>query len=347
MKVCYFGTYNTDAARNRTIIKGLRQNGLEVIECNSQRNGITKYIDLLKKHRSIKGTYDAMVVGFPGFKAVVLARFLTRKPVFFDVFVSLYDSIVWDRREIKTKSLKALVYWITDWISCMSAHRILLDTNKHIEYFAETFHIPKEKFMRVFVGTDDTVFKQARRDHDMFTVHFHGTYIPLQGIEYIVAAAKKLENEPIKFNIVGGGQTQERVWGLAKELEADNVHFLKKVPYEKLNDMLNESDIALGIFGDTQKAKRVIPNKLYEALASGIAVITGESDAAKELLTDRENVLFCKMADGNDLAEKILELKNDPKLREKIAREGRRLFEEKLTPKKVTEDLAQAIKRLK
>ncbi|MEF9426698.1 MAG: hypothetical protein L0956_05835 [Candidatus Mariimomonas ferrooxydans] len=38
MKVCYFGTYSTGPGypRNRVIIKGLRENRVEVIECHKE-----------------------------------------------------------------------------------------------------------------------------------------------------------------------------------------------------------------------------------------------------------------------------------------------------------------------
>ena len=38
MRVCYFGTYSTGPGypRNRVIIKGLRENGIEVVECHKE-----------------------------------------------------------------------------------------------------------------------------------------------------------------------------------------------------------------------------------------------------------------------------------------------------------------------
>lgn len=92
------------------------------------------------------------------------------------------------------------------------------------------------------------------------------------------------------------------------------------------------ADVCLGIFGKTNKAKRVIPNKFFEVLATRKPCLTADTPAVRELFKDREHCLFCNTADSQDLAQKIMELKNNPDLRNKIAENGYRLFKEKLTP---------------
>jgi len=295
----------------------------------------------------VKGKYDLMIVGCPGFKAVVLAKFfLTRKPVVFNAFVSMYDSLIYDRRQAGKYSYRAFSMWFYDWCACFLADRVLLDTLAHIDYFVKTFRLPREKFVRVLVGSDnDRVYPVECQKglSGRFRVHFHGSYIPLQGIEYIIRAAKLLENEHIDFTLIGGGQTYRSIQQLARELNIRNVKFKKKVPYDMLRQHMSCADICLGIFGNTAKAKRVIPNKLYESLAAKCPTLTGESPAAKELLTVRKDVLFCNMADAEDLAEKIRELKDDPHLRERIAQNGHKLFLEQAIPKKIAKKLLEDI----
>ena len=53
MRVCYFGIYKSTYTRNAIQMKGLRQNDVEVIECNSRAGGIKKYFELIKKHNLI------------------------------------------------------------------------------------------------------------------------------------------------------------------------------------------------------------------------------------------------------------------------------------------------------
>ena len=79
MKVCFFGFYNPLYNRNRVLKKGLEKNGVEVIECRSEKKGIKKYYDLIQKHKKIKHDYDVMFVQYPGQQAAILAGIICRK----------------------------------------------------------------------------------------------------------------------------------------------------------------------------------------------------------------------------------------------------------------------------
>lgn len=347
MKVCYFGIYNPDYARNRILLKGLKENGVEVIEVNSTKAGLGKYLDISRQLLKLKGDYDFLLVAFPGYQAMVMARFLSRKKIVFDAFNSIYDSTIIDRKQYKVKSLPGLYYWLLNWLACKLADQILLDTSDHIDYFVQAFKQKKEKFHRLWISADLDLFHprpQVKQTND-YLVHFHGSFIPLQGIEYILEAAEILKNENIVFNLVGKGQTYKEITRVAKEKGLAKINFIGFRPVEEVPEYMAQADLILGIFGNTPKAKRVIPNKVYEGLAMQLPVITGESEAAKELLVDRENILFCNFADGRDLADKILILKNDQSLSKKIAQNGYDLITKELTAGQLGSQLVEIIKQ--
>ena len=307
MTVCYFGIYDSNYSRNRILIKGLKQNGVKVIECQSRLKGIKKYFEIIQKHKKIKNDYDILIVGFPGYQATILAYFLTRKKIIFDAFSSIYESAVFDRKKIKEKSFKALYYWLLDFFSCYLADKVLLDTNEHIKYFVHTFKVNKKKFIRLFVGSDNSVFypKNQNKTNNDFIVHFHGTFIPLQGVEYILDATKLLKNENIKFNIIGS-----KIKKLKSSEEYKNVNFINNISFEELANYIVKADICLGIFGKTKKTKRVIPNKVYECVACKKAVITADTPAIRELFNDND-LIFTHVADSKVLATAILNYKNN------------------------------------
>ena len=101
--------------------------------------------------------------------------------------------------------------------------------------------------------------------------------------------------------------------------------------------------MVLGIFGNTGKTARVIPNKVYDALATGRAIITADTPAARELLKGWRQLSFCRAADPKDLADKIMILKNNPNLLEKIADAGYKLFKEKLKPDIITAEFKKIL----
>ena len=330
-KILFFGFFNPDYARNRVLMKGLERNGVKVSQCRV-RNGRFRMVRLFCQYWMIKKDFDWLLVAFPGQEAIFLARMLTRRPIIFDAFTSHYGGYILDRRYFRPNSGRAKYYrWLDKW-SCRLADLVLLDTQAHIDFFIREYDLPAEKFRRIFVGADTDVFQPSvsRPANGKFLVHFHGSYVPLQGVEHIIRAAKLLEQEDIQFNLIGRGQTYPADCQLAQTLAISNINFIDNVAYEKLADYMNQADICLGIFGASPKTALVIPNKVYEALVMAKPVITADTPAARELLIDRENVLFCRQADAEDLANKIIELKNDPILRQTIAAAGGWLFKNRL-----------------
>lgn len=180
-----------------------------------------------------------------------------------------------------------------------------------------------------------------------YSVLFWGNYIPLQGTQYIIRAAASLcDRSRFRFTMIGDGQTHDETVTLARTLKAANVRFIGRLPIEELPRFIADADICLGIFGDTNKAARVIPNKAYETIAMRKPLISADTPAMRELFVDRQNILFCRRADSEDLADKIALLRADAALRERIAVGGHELFLEKCTPRIIGESILSFMRPL-
>lgn len=349
MIVCYFGIYDSGYSRNKILISGLKLNGVEVIECRTDKKGIIKYFELIIRHWKIRKNYDVMVVGYPGFQPAILAKFLTRKPIVFDAYLSLYDSVVLDRKKLPLKCFKAKYYWWLDKISMNIVNIVILDTNEHIKFVADEFNVPNEKLKRIFIGADTNIFfPRGLRlcEQKSFKVLFFGNFIPLQGIEYIVKAAKELEGEKdIVFEIIGDGQEKQKILKISKKLKVSNVIFKDSLPQKNLPDSIAKADVCLGIFGNTNKTQRVIPNKVFECVASEKAVITADTPAERELFADSD-ISFVKTANHKSIAAAILKLKSNKSFLEEIARNGYKKFLQEVNINKLGLQLSYIIKEI-
>jgi len=365
--------YDEKRPRNRIIIEGLRKSGIDVAECHYPLWGGVEdksrirsfwriaglcvslffgYVVLCVKYLFI-GSHDAVIVGYLGHLDMFIARplaFLRKKPLFFNAFISLYDTVVSDRKLIAQNHPLAGICRFLDRQSCRFAGKVLLDTESHIEYFNDTFKIPKNKCARVFVGAEEEVFSPSGEDkkafgRDCFSVLFYGQYVPLQGAVFIVYAAKLIEHHAeIRFTFIGRGQEYESVRQKAENFHLRNIEWIEWVPYRSLAAHIQRADICLGIFGDTGKAKRVIPNKAFQVIAMKRPLITGDSPAARELFTDKENALLCPMADPKALSEAILTLKDDALLRQGIAEKGHILFRERCSTKAIGDAVSRILR---
>jgi glycosyltransferase involved in cell wall biosynthesis len=334
MRICYVPGRESSYTRTRVVLNGLKQNNVEVIDCSSKiKKRSLRYLDVFRRFLlSDKG--DVVLVGFSGEILIFLVKFFTRKPIIFDAYLSVYDSLVFDKKIVKEGSLKSEILFFLDKYSCKLADKVLLDTNEHMKYFNRTFGTDMNKISRVVLSADDGIFKPRTNKNEEFTVEFHGEFIPLQGVDHIVKAAKLLENyEDIRFVIVGKGQTFDKCKKLAEELKLKNLSFEGWKSPDKIPEYVAKADIGLGIFGDTEKTKRVIPNKAYEIIAMKKPLISGNTPAMREFFENGKNAMLCKIKDPKEIADSILRLKRDKILRDKIANNGYKLFIEKFRPK--------------
>jgi glycosyltransferase involved in cell wall biosynthesis len=127
--------------------------------------------------------------------------------------------------------------------------------------------------------------------------------------------------------MVGSGQTRSETEAFVAAEGLANVEFIDWMTLEDLREETERADICLGIFGGGGKAGRVIPHKVYAALAMGIPVITADTPAATERLEDRRTALLCRPDDPEALAKCILELASDEQLRHRMSEAGNRLYE--------------------
>jgi glycosyltransferase involved in cell wall biosynthesis len=80
--------------------------------------------------------------------------------------------------------------------------------------------------------------------------------------------------------------------------------------------------VALGIFGTSSKAARVIPNKAFQALACGAPLVTADTPAARELLTDGKDALLVPPGEPAALAAALRRLAADDEFRTRLGFDG-------------------------
>jgi glycosyltransferase involved in cell wall biosynthesis len=355
MKVCYFGTYEGNYPRNRILINGLKLNGVEIEELHESvleriqdktKLSVVKKMSLflslfiaylkLSFRRLALREIDYIIVGYIGQLDMVLARLLfPNKKILFNPMISLYDTLINDRGLTKNWLSKKICFYL-DKISCLLANKIILDTPEHAYYFQKTFRISSEKLDYIYIGADESIFKPARQDqhYDEFNILFYGKFTPLHGLKYIVKAAKLLEKEKnIKFTIIGQGQMSQSIKALANDLNITNINFIDWVPFNKLPEYINKAQICLGgHFGEGDKAQRVVANKIFQIIASRKPVIIADTKTALNCgFINNHNAILIPPGDEQAIATVIKLLRNDVNLRDNIAHNGYRLFNEKFT----------------
>ncbi|MCX7622678.1 MAG: glycosyltransferase [Thermomicrobium sp.] len=360
-RVLRVGLFDACYARNRTTLAALVAGGAEVADLHAAiLEGLNDRLRVARGKRaslafagrvlvSEAGLLaralpalrwaDAILCGYPGqWDAVVWAPVSRsfRRRVVFDPLVTLTETFVEDRRVLAPESLQGrLVRWL-DRRALRSADVILADTPQQAAYWATLAAVSLDRFVVVPVGVDEPLFDPVqydmsavtRADPDHLRVLFYGTYSPLHGAATIVEAVHRLERvgERLAVVMIGTGQCRQTVQRRAAELGVECISFIDWVPEEELPRWIAWSDVVLGIFGATAKAARVVPNKVYQAMAMGAAIVTRDSPAMRWLAGDGTIALLVPPEDPDALAGALRTLRR-PEARRLLGRTARARFE--------------------
>jgi glycosyltransferase involved in cell wall biosynthesis len=337
------------------LIEGLRATGADVIECHAPlwqgvedrvrtasggwlrpaflRRLVPAYGRLLAAHHKAAG-YDVMLLGYPGQFDVFLARLLSwlrRRPLALDIFMSTY-LIAQERGLVARHPRTGRLIFLLEKMAYRLPDLLVQDTQEYADWLCHTFRLDEDRFRLVPTGADDRIFhpsgsSQGKPEDSTFRVVYYGSFIPNHGVGTIVGAAHLLQGEPdIQFELIGDGpdraEAGRRVqdWGLA------NVQFTPWLEQSALVERAGWADVCLGAFGTTPQSMMTVHNKIYEALAMRLCVVTGESPAVRRAFAHGKELWLCERADPGSLAAAIKVLRADPALRSSLAEQGHRAY---------------------
>lgn len=299
-----YGNYGPDYPRNRVIESVLRRLGCEV---SRFLPALSATADLEYALRNLlERSHRPDLVWVPCFRQrdlAAAARYARRQrvPLVFDPLISAYDKQVNEKHKFAADSAKArkLLEWesrlfqLPDWL--------IADTEGHADYFHATHGVARARIRVIPVGAEESLFTPQPWPHKPadapLELAFFGTFIGLQGVDVLAQAILHYDGPPTHWRLIGEGPMKaecERLLApLAGATGPSRVSFEGWGPLPELPARLASADAILGIFGTSDKALRVIPNKVYQGLAIGRAVLTAATPAfTPELRADENNGLL-------------------------------------------------------
>ena len=352
-RILYLAGRELSYSRNDVILRAFRRFGeVEVVGVKERPASLlvsSLGIAIRAIPKLLFPAYDLVFVGFYGHLLMLPTGLLARRPILFDAFVSTHDTLSADRKRISAGSpVGRLAFWL-DQAACRLATHILLDTPRHAAFFAGAFDLMESKLSAIPVGcNEDIFFPRVRSQPGAYTqVLYYSSYLPLHGAETVVRAAGLLKTEPVRFRLIGEGQDYARVRSLAGQLQLNNLEFIPFLPLERLPGELTAADIVLGgHFGSSEKAGRVVPGKVYQILAMARPLVAGDTPANRDLLVHSQHAYLCPPCAPAALAEAILTLHRNPGLRDRLAVNGRTLYETACSEAVITQQLKSLVEAL-
>ena len=311
--VLYIATKNLDYIRISQEISLLENSGANIsVICYNDKNYIRRCLKVFSKlmfHSCRK--YDIIFVGFMAQMIIPLFHWKwRRKPVITDFFISIYDTLIFDRKKFRQKGVASFLFKWIDRVTVRKSSYLIADTQNHALYFEEEFHADLQNTYILYLEADEKIYHPMAISKppewvDKYLVVFFGSILPVQGIEVLLEAITLLkEFEWIHFLIIGPIDPQH------KNNSSDTVTYIDWLPQKDLAQKIAMADLCLaGHFSSTvNKAKRTIPGKAYIYQAMRKRIVLGDSPANHELFKEDNGHYYVKMGDSQALAVTIKHL---------------------------------------
>ncbi len=309
-KTLFVTTKDTGYIRNAQEIALLKEFASSLTVCGSESN---RYLTRLLKvffwllFHSLK-SYDVVFLGFaPQLITPIFHRKFRHSVLIIDFFISMYDTLAFDRKKLKPSSWLARFIKKHEISALQRADHVVADTYAHGDYFVRELGLNINKLIVLYLEADKSVFYPMpnHRENDRLKVLYFGSILPLQGVDIVIECIISLHQaKDLEFTVIGPLSKAQK----ASLASFDNVRLFDWIALKELAKEIGRSDLCLGghFSADIEKARRTIPGKTFIYRAMQKPVVLGECPANRELFQPSDDILFVPQGNPGALAESIL-----------------------------------------
>lgn len=200
-----------------------------------------------------------------------------RPPLVADAYISVWDSAVRDRALVGRGRWSDRLLRIFEARALRTADAVLVDTVANRDWMIGQFGLASGSVFAIPLAIDDQQLLElaAAVPERPLRVSFIGTLVPLHGIDVLMDSVRRTADpDRVLFHLVGDGQDAMKVEEAAASGLLGFAWERGWQSHEQIIEHIERSDVCLGVFGGAAKASRVLPFKLYLALAAGRAIVT-------------------------------------------------------------------------
>lgn len=199
---------------------------------------------------------------------------------------------------------------------------------------------------------NEEVAERFGLDMSKFNVIHFGAIAVANGLEYIINAAIELKRRnvgDINFVFMGSGAVEEKLKSMVKENDLRNVLFLGNHPVGLVAEVTNCCDASITSFMDLPILATNSPNKLFDSLSAGKPIIVNSAGWTKDMVEENNCGFYVDVKHPEDLAEKLIEIKDNKELLAEWGRNARELslnvYDKDLLSAKVADVLEQQMRK--
>jgi glycosyltransferase involved in cell wall biosynthesis len=208
--------------------------------------------------------------------------------------------------------------------------------------------IPNGSDVELFaLPPDENDFRRANGLEGKFVVLYAGAHGMSNDLDQVLAAAEELRTvAEIVFVLVGDGKEKPRLQQKAVDLKLTNVLFLPPVAKTDMAKVIHGADVCLAILKPIPLYGTVYPNKVFDYMAAGKAVLLAIPGVIREVIEEHRAGIAIPPGDSHALAEAVLFLSHNLELVLQLGCNGQRAIEEHYNRKKLAADFLALFEEL-
>jgi glycosyltransferase involved in cell wall biosynthesis len=209
------------------------------------------------------------------------------------------------------------------------ATRVVVVTQAFADYLAAR-GVPRSKLEVIPNGADTRLFspacdgaspRTALALDSRFVVAYVGSHGLSHGLGAVLDAAALQPD--VTYLLVGDGADRDRLLAERDRRRLDNVVMRPSVGKSDVPGLYAAADVCLVPLRDVALFEAFVPSKMFEVLAAGRPVIGAVRGEAREILERSGGALLVEPERGDQLAQAVERLRQDPELRRQLGRNGR------------------------
>ncbi len=188
------------------------------------------------------------------------------------------------------------------------------------------------------------------RDSKKIRIVYSGMVLPRRGYEHLptmVETMKTRYNTICEVLIIGEGVFLSDLKDMVREKGlGDYFHFTGRVSFEKLLGLTVDCDIAVSLYESTINNNAGLSNKIFEYMMIGVPFIFTNLTQSLPILERVGAMIINNPVSGENLADAIYSLYNDPTRMNKISENGKHLVGSRLNWQRESENLLRVYDEL-
>lgn len=313
--------------------KMIKDDGINLIPIEKPKNELKRFLHAFKVFKLAKETKaDLYHFHDPELIPVgVLLRIFTRKPVIFDVHEH-YPNAIMSKKYLKPwlKKPIRLAYEIIEKLSLPILSGVIYTTEEIGKRYKSYTSCKIENYPLTDMFPP---LQKVKGDHH--TLLYLGGITRIRGIEELIDGFAKvaIERPEAKLLFVGGFESDSFEREIKQKVKEhhleEKVQFKGKVPYEQIEGYLSTASIGIIPYLPVPNHLVCLPNKLFEYMAAGVAVISSDFPHYRKVVESSSSGLLIDPESPQSIAKAMISLLDDATLTDEMGQNGRVAFETK------------------